>query len=351
MKPKTPEISFSTLKELYAASQKIFEEKPWEVLDDLDLIAVRNPVTNETGYGAFMGSGGTLFGFCFYRGANGFYTYKSMIQGSIYAEDGDFFALHDCLKLEYVSSKELEREDLSLLKQLGITVKGRKPFPQFRSLTLGYAPWFLNESETKFLTLGLNAGLYHFEKILDDEAEDSLLENEILVYTPTDDSGTSFHSEWESFPELPSELKAQPILNLPRINALRAKRPKQSAVWEAGAFYLPSTIFDRERPYYTHLAVVCEQSKGIVLAVETILPEQFTEQVLAETLCSVIEKHNIMPQKIFVKSDDLAAALQPLANALGFAIQQKEELRTLTMVKEGLYEQLMNGNFGGGRRR
>jgi len=55
------------------------ELKPWEMLDDLDLVVVRDPSSGQTGYGVFMGSGGEIFGYAVYRGSGGFSTYRNLI--------------------------------------------------------------------------------------------------------------------------------------------------------------------------------------------------------------------------------------------------------------------------------
>ncbi len=346
MTPIIPTVPVAVWKNLCAAAETFRSRKPWEVLDDLDLIAVRDSSTGEVGYGAVMGNAGTLFGFCLYRGLDGFHMYRWLTEGEIDPEEEDLFALQDCLKLEFVSRGELKREDQRVISQLGLALKGKKPFPQFRSLIPEYAPWFLTEAEAKFLTLGLYACIHHLERIENKEVNESFLESECLVYTSANDAGTKFQAQWEPSPVPPSEAVAQLILNLPRITALREKKLKPDTPWEADMFYLPSPILDRERPYYMHLAIICHQSTGIAFATDVLSPPQQPAQALADVICSVIEKHDMMPETIFVKNKEIAAALQPLSNALGFTIRSQKNLRTITMLKNELYEQLKHGRLG-----
>lgn len=354
MKPAVPIVPLSIWKELFSVSRNIYNLKPWVTLDDLDLIVVRDPSTNETGHGVFMGSGGTLFGFCLYRGARGFHFYKRLTEGTVDPAEEDIFAMQDCLKLEFVSRSETEPEDKAIISQLGLTFKGKQSVPQFRSHIPEYAPWFMSEAEAKILLLGLRAGIHHCKRIQNGEAIDSLVKRKYLVYTPAGDLLSDlageiiFKAQWEPLPAPPSKTIARPIVNLPRISALRKKKLTPDTPWEADMFYIPSPIFDRERPYYTHLAVICQQSTGIALTPEIVPPQQPPAQSLADAICSVIEKHGVLPKEILVKSNAMADALIPLANALGFTVRSKKNLGTITMLKQAMYEQFM-GMGGRGR--
>ena len=349
MKPVVPPVPLPIWQNLYAAAHEFHAMRPWEMLDASDLIGVRDTLTGETGFGACMGSGGTLFGFCLYRGADGFELYRRLMEGAIDIERDDFYAMQNCLKLELGPRSELEPNDLAVIRQLGVTFKGKDAWPEFRSLMPGYAPWFLTEAEAQFLTLGLNAACCHSERVDRGEVDKSFRDGECLVYTPVNAPRTKYDVRWEPWPVGAAKTIAPPVLNLPRINALRTKNLKTDTPWEADVFYLPSQVLDRERPYFVRLRVVCHQSSGYAFGGEPSMPEAPIPQLLADAICSAIEKCNLIPETIFVKGADEAAALVPLGKALGFTIQRRDILETAGFLKESLMEQLVQE--GGGRRR
>ncbi len=90
MKPAPPVVQPTTWKQLYAAAQRVQDLKPWEQLDDLDMVIVRDPATGETGHGVFMGNGGSLFGFCVYRGTAGIRMYQGLADGSFDGTSDDY---------------------------------------------------------------------------------------------------------------------------------------------------------------------------------------------------------------------------------------------------------------------
>ena len=80
------------------------------------------------------------------------------------------------------------------------------------------------------------------------------------------------------------------------------------------------------------------------------MPEAPIPQLLADAICSAIEKCDLIPETIFVKGAHEAAALTPLGKALGFTIQRRDELETVGFLKDSMMEQLVRGG-GGGRRK
>lgn len=350
MKPTVPNVPLTVWKDLYNAADRFKSLRPWEMLDDADVIGVRGASGGETGYGVVMGSGGTLFGFCLYRGAEGFDIYRRLMEGAIDIERDDLFAMQNCLKLELGPRSDLRPEDHAVIRQLGLSFRGKHVWPEFRSLLPGYAPWFLTQAEAQFLTLGLNVACRHVERIDNGDVDESMRDRGCLVYMPVAGAQTQFTGQWEPWPEPVREPLVLPVLNLPRINALRAKKMKPDSAWEADVLYLPSPILDRERPYYLRLAAVCQQSSGFVFDVKPASPEAQGSQTLADVICSSMEKHGLMPETIFVRSEDDTEVLAPLAKALNVIIRRRKKLKSIQMLKEAMMERMVYGG-GGGRRK
>jgi hypothetical protein len=341
MKPVAPTVPLPLWKQLYSVADRVQDLRPWEHLDDLDLVVVRDQPGGQTGYGAFMGSGGSLFGYCAYRGAEGFEVYKGLISGKISATADDYISILNCLKLEFGPRNDLQPDDHAVIKTLGLSFRGKHSWPEFRSMIPGHPPWFLTEAEVVFLTLNLHAACYHSERIVRGEIDESFREGECLVYTPNQGS-PGFVAGWEPWPEPAKRAEATPLLNLTAINAIRAAKHGTGGAWEADVFYLPSTILDRDRPYYLRLAIVCDES-GLVIGVEPSPPDRSNHQILADTICSTAQKRGVIPGTIFVKGPAEAAALAPLAKALGFATRRQKNLRAIAAFKKAAMDQWVQG--------
>lgn len=190
------------------------------------------------------------------------------------------------------------------------------------------------------MTLALSAVCRHCEQVRNGSLTESLRERECLVYSAKGGAQRDFDVRWEAVPVLEPESFPPPVLNLSRINAIRARKPKRDTPWEADVFYLPSTVSEGERPCFTRMAVVCQQASGFSFAFDIIRPELPATQALADTISASVERHGFLPDVIFVKSAQEAHALAPLGKALGVRIHPEEHLETIRLLKKELEAQM-----------
>ena len=341
MKPTSPLVALPVWKDLFLAAGEFRALEPLEVLDDLDLIGVRDPSNGEMGFGVVMGSGGTLFGFCLYRGAEGFDIYRAIIDGSSAHGAADEYAMQNCLLLEFGARSDLQPADLLVIRQSGLSFKGKHAWPEFRSLLPGYAPWFLMEAEARFLTLGLRVACHHAHRLEIGEEKQSYRDGEYLVYSPAVGAENNFDAQWEAWPSPPQKSIKLPVLNLARLNAISGKKLKPDTSWKVGAVYLPSMISDGERPYYIHIAAVCQQSSGFAFCAEPSPPETPVAQMLADAICSSIAKSGFLPEAVVVENEDNVTSLEPLGKTLGFSVRRQKKLRTIQALKKDMMERFV----------
>lgn len=346
-KPIVPEVQASVWKELYSAAEKFKSLEPWNILDDRDLICVRNHSNGDIGFGAVMGSGGTLFGFALYRGTEGLRLYQELIdKAGESLDDDDIYALQNCVKLEFTSRSDVRPEDHAVMKQLNLSFRGRNAWPEFRSYLPGYAPWFLTEPEARLLALGIKAACVHHERVQKGEVKESIRDGECLMYEPLDGSASEFRSGWEPLPVYERKSLKPPVLNLAVIDEMKRKKLALGMAWEADAFYLPSTILDSDRPYFTRIALVCEQASGFMLEPTIGAPGDATYQLLTDAICSAAKQMGVRPETIFVRNAEIAAAITPLANVLGIVVRKKKNLGAIGKFKMEMRDFMT----GGGRR-
>jgi hypothetical protein len=347
MKPTSPTVPTPIWKDLYAAAAVFQALRPWEVLGDHDVVGVRDSSTGETGYSVVMGSGGTLYGLCCYREAEGFDIYQRLLSGDIGLNDDELFAMQNCLKLELGPRSNLKKEDHAVIRLLGLAPRGKNSWPEFRSLLPGYAPWFLTEAEARFFTIALGSVCRHCEKVVDGEIEESLRDNECLVYSSVVDQTGEYIAAWEPWPGLARAPVVLPLVDPARIKAVHAKNPKPDSPWQADVLYFPSTIHDRERPYFMRVAVVCQRVSGFVFDVRPAYPETPSVQSLADVILASIEKHGFLPETVFVKKAQDASALIPLGRSLGVTIRHQKTLRAVEMLKKEMMERFVYSGGGG----
>lgn len=149
-------------------ARSLWEESPWEVLADHDILAVEidRPDTPML-YACVMGMLGEEFGVIFYRSLDSLRQFRSAILGN---QDGDYleqvFCSQDCWFLNYEAlTGEGEEIDLELLSPEEI----RPVFGSIHPLE-GIRP-FLDEEEAQVLTYALQ-GLIEFSQRYAEELEE-----------------------------------------------------------------------------------------------------------------------------------------------------------------------------------
>ena len=147
------------------------------------------------------------------------------------------------------------KEDFAVMKELNISFKGKNAWPELRSFLPGYAPWFLTESEARFLTLGIYAACHHYDQVASGKADESIRGNECLMYTPvnkqegTGEKGSlQFSSAWEPLPVFERQKAKPPVFHLASMESIKEVKLRAGVEWEADAFYQPGAVLDRERP-------------------------------------------------------------------------------------------------------
>src|ERR1700720_3255578 len=150
-----PPVAPESWRASIAAAADFAALAPWEFCCDSDPVGLLDPFTGETRIGHVLGNGGEVFAAVFYRRA-GLRWILSMLDSTPDPEDLNHADGMDCLKVEFVSKRDLWKEDFAVLKAAGFKPTGKGPvWPQFRSSEPGWHPWHVNQSEADQLLADL----------------------------------------------------------------------------------------------------------------------------------------------------------------------------------------------------
>src|SRR3954451_9724117 len=177
-------------RELYEAVVRVKELSPWEWMTETDVFAVQNPETDELGFVSVMGMLGEHYAMSLYLGPEGIY-------GFWYFEDMGPLAPPEGLleipqlQASFENRDGLDKKDREIIKEVGLKFRGRHAWSMFRSYRPGFAPWFVETKEARFLTHALNQLVDVAPRFKDDP---SLLEppgdESYLVRVPRQEDGT-----------------------------------------------------------------------------------------------------------------------------------------------------------------
>ncbi|MFV9511437.1 plasmid pRiA4b ORF-3 family protein [Tepidibacillus sp. LV47] len=314
--------------------------KPWEWLSDNQIIAVKLPDTGEFTYCCVLGEMGEEFGLAIYLGNDGLISLQKIMSGS--ENFHNIVTRQRSILVSFTDRDELEQWDYDLIKRLGLTFRGKKQWPLFRSFKPGYYPWYIDEQEVKIASIALEQVLDVAVRTgKDDQLVPDSRSEQWFARIPV---ATGGQLEWRDAtitPEVienstPSELYVSEF----ELKQLRKNVSKRlNAVIEFGTFYFHEPVQDEKglRPYYPNVVIGADQKSGLILYYKMIGQERFEEQY-QHTFLKMIQQLGQIPQEVWVEGTESFNILQPVFKALSIKALQADKLRLIQEIKKHMME-------------
>lgn len=333
---KNKEATLEEWRKLYEAANKYKEVACWEWMYDTNIFGVQNNVNKQIGYCCIMGNRGEVFGLNVYLGDKGLKSYMDTLYQTIPYEDIAF--IQNCLTLNFEDREMLDKNDLKIIKSLGLKFRGKKQWPQFRNYKPGFYPWYLERDEVKFLTIVLEQAIDVTLRCKEDkslvEPED---EDKILVRVPCKHKGKVC---WED-EYIDMEFEEEEELKDEEVDELALKRIKDSrhrivGTWEVDFFHAPAMVQDEGRPYYPLVFIVADSETGIML--DMVMTSDFKGHVkeFREVFMKLVAKNKEIPESIIVQRRNAYYTLEPIVRRLGARIELVDELAVVQDFRRSL---------------
>lgn len=322
-----PKPSLKEWKALYQAATDFIKIKPWTWLSDSDLFGVLNPHNKEIGYCCIMGALGEVYALAVYAGSEGLESYLKMQSGEIDVDDPDVLHMQKCLMASFEDRERLEREDLQVIKKLGLKFRGRSAWPQFRSYLPGYVPWFLTKDEARFLAIALQQAT---DVALRYKGDRSILNPPKRGLVLVRVSGQAEQKgRWKDVWVAPllaekEDLAVAPIDEL-RLQRIKEHIGKKAGTWEIGFFYFPAPVQEGERPHYPLTGIILDHSKGLALH-NCLAPQWSFFDEFPESVLRFVEENEMVPKRILVDKPESLKMLHSFASALSIELKMVDML-------------------------
>lgn len=334
-----PSVSNQLWRDLYQAACGFRDTQCWQWMPGFRIVGVQNPENREIGYYRILGTGGEVPGLVVHLVFGGLEEYKAFQPGDIFP-DGDGATLaHNCLKLSFESRSRLSKTDLEVIKRLGLKFRGRNSWPKFRRFRPGYLPWYLTESEVRYLSVVLGQATEIALEALNEPQElTGPGENHRLVRVPsTKGDGWEWASqrvEPSSLAEAHAERKVRDELRLQRI---RKKIPQRQGIWEADFFPSSILVEGDDRPFYPLTFLCAHQGSGFVFGPILVEPSE-RESEFPEKILEWIERHRFLPSELRVRRAELSRIIEPVVTPLGIRMRITKRLDAVDHAKASLFD-------------
>jgi len=142
--------SFSKMQTLYEMASDLYGLQPWRLLDESELVLVRDRGSDEICHCSVMGALGEVFAMHAYIGDQSYRLFRRLAAGEV-RDASEFFASQHSVYVDYVPRAELLDQDRKLLSALGHPTGRGLASPVFRAVRPGFHPWFVTQEEAETL--------------------------------------------------------------------------------------------------------------------------------------------------------------------------------------------------------
>ena len=106
---KPPTVDLKIWGGLYDAALAYAQLRPWKILSDQDIFALRNPLMDETLYACTIGQEKTSYGLLLYQGEEGFAAYQWLGKQGSRPDIYGYISRQNQINVEFVRKKELDK--------------------------------------------------------------------------------------------------------------------------------------------------------------------------------------------------------------------------------------------------
>jgi len=314
-------------KELYELAIKFKEAAPWEWMYDTDVFGVLNPETEDIGYCTVMGNNKEFYGMAIYQGPEGFAILDKIARGDFRQEDAKY--MQKCLMLSFDKRNYIEKEEMEIIKQIGVRFDNRNFWPQFRDYSPGYYPWHIDRKQAAYFMIIIEQALEIFSKVKDNKDKYMAgVPYRILARIPKKNGTKIVWTDEYIVPKIMEKKITIPALS-EKHEIISRKIKKEIDIdpemtWEADDFFSPDPVKDDDediRPFFPRLLFFVEQRSGAVMSIGLsesaidIITTKFRQSFLDGIL-----KHGAFPKKLNIRNEKLAEILRPIAKILDITI-------------------------------
>jgi hypothetical protein len=343
-----PPVAPETWRALLAAASDFAALEPWECMYDSDVVGLIDPATGETRIATVLGNAGEVFAAVFYRRAAGLRWILQMLNAAPDPEDLNNADGIDCLKLEFVSKRELCKEDLAMLKAAGFKPAGKGSiWPQFRSSDPGWLPWHINQAEAGQLLADLPR-LTAFSRLFEQYPgifdRSAAAEIPFLPVVLPNRALSPKDLDWRPF--LPPPVSGLDSFQLAagQLEKLRVLKRASGTAFEFDSSLLPGgSILENGRPCFGRFSLLVEQKRGMVLGMDVQSGALTPGEAAGRGLVEALLKAGQLPDKIIIGGSRLRPVLQPLCDALQIQLWPASSLPALEAAVASLSQHMMAG--------
>jgi hypothetical protein len=328
--------SFETMQALFKHAGAIYTARPWNHLEEDELVMFKEPASGELCFCSVMGALGKSSAVQVYIGAQSYFWFRKLHAGEP-ASLGDYFAHQFSVFVHYVSLSHLTPPDRELARAMGHPLARGTEAPLIRTIRPGYHPWFVTESEARILAQGLQCALVMADYVAENPDDDLWIKEDVYPFmelTAEHPDRLEYNIKRMAGPSEAATMPKLPELDQARIQSILDRRLPSAGSLEVDHFYTAAVIGAKhDRKACMRMALAIDSKTAIAFPPQLGAPEESTGRMLQQVVLEAIESLHALPAAIHVSKREFKILLDPLAAALGFRIKVRDSLPALEFAK------------------
>jgi hypothetical protein len=343
-------ISDKSYQNLFNLAVEFKDLAPWKWIKEYNFFGFQVPGNKDIHYCSIMGHLGEHYSLSVYSGPAGFQSYAAM-QSYEGEYPYDVFLRQNCLMLSFEDRKFLEKDDLGLIKRLGLKFRGKNAWPMFRYYEPEMVPRFLEtEQQIELLSTALEQTV-HVSKEFKGRTDEIFIEGDeqLLIRTAEQSAGGL---KWLNKRQpLPDNFEIAPpkqiIYNSIKAELLRQTLDYSENQWIVDYSILPVPIFEpevKDTAFYPRSVLIIDMDKQFILHNRMTNNEEFP-LIFNDEFLNTIERAGQIPDVIVCTHIDACMLLEPLAEQLDIEIICEMNNPLLDSIMNEFVNMSSNQNF------
>ena len=335
---------------LYEVAEQIKELAPWQWMTEKDMFGVQDPETGQIGFVSVMGMLGEHFAIGAYLGVDALHQFWELedIADSPNPDDLRYrLILIPQMQASFEDREFVQKEELGIMRRLGLSYHGHSVYPVFRNLQPGCPLWLLNSEQIPFLKQILEQTLNVAPRYQQDDSllyPDNVGDDEMyLLRVPTKlDGEVVWTDEIRPIPKPTIAHKIPIIIDTARYEALQ-NMPRVGNSVEIDLFMFHNRIVEPKgkQPYFPFILMIVECDSGVVLAHKLLSPLPSLDKMygkIPQIVIDLLLDNKILPYEILTQTHEVTVVLSTAFNKSETPIIQQNSLPMMNEAKTSMLE-------------
>ena len=329
---------------IYSLCDEFFSLKPWNILYEDDLFAVKSPESGNEYFISIMGSNEEVYAMSAYEGAEALYQFWDLHNGEIELPPETIMLIpHMMVSLD--NRENIPQKQRSVIKQLGLKYRGKQAWPNIERIIPAYLPDIPDDSHLYDLVYILEQSIQVIKRASKSVAfiyNEERHEDEYLFREAKSDNGQWVWKDVYKRVTVPTREKKINYSN-DKLASFK-KLPVGNHELEMDLVMIPAPTKEKGgAPYFPFIFIIVDPNRGMIIDFEILSPEPDFDSMLnrlPDTILGKIIKTGKRPGEISYKSPYIKGIMEWIEKETGQEMVQRLDLPALDEAVEYLIEQM-----------